>query len=277
MSDREPLSVSIVCMNAERTIGRVLEAVKWAEEIVVVDSYSTDRTLDICREYTDRIYQREWPGYVAQKNFALDQCTHEWALSVDSDEVATPELADAIREALRRVKVGESDCAGFSIPRRTWYLGRWMRHGGWYPDRKLRLFRRSRGRWVGIDPHDRVEVDGKVGKLTGDLLHHTYESLEDHIRTINRFTTIGAEELLKRNAGRPILNMLCNAPFRVFRMYVLQLGFLDGVPGFISAITSGYYVFLKYAKLWDLRRRQREARRRAETAPRRDATPEDTA
>lgn len=263
MSDREPLSVSIVCMDAERTIRQVLEAVRWAEDIVVVDSFSRDRTVEICRAYTDRVIQREWPGYVAQKNYALSLCRYDWTLAVDSDEIVTPQLAESIRGALRHAKERQTDCVGFTLCRRTWYLGRWIRHGGWYPDRKLRLFRRSAGRWVGDDPHDRVEVEGPVGRLEGDLLHYSYADLEDHLRTVNRFTSVAARELDARGAQWPLLHMLVNAPFRAFRMFVLQRGFLDGVPGLISAVTAGYYVFLKYAKLWDLRRRR---------AP--DATPE---
>ena len=253
---RQSLSISIIAFNEEHNIRDCLESVKWADEIIVVDSHSTDRTRDIAHEYTERIIERDWPGHVEQKNFALEQTTCDWVFCVDADERVSPELADEIGRIL-----GANDRpeAGYSVPRKVFYLGRWITHGGWYPDRKLRLVRRGKARWAGVNPHDHLYADGPVGKLKGDLYHYTYRNLSDHLNTINKFTTIAAGELHKNGKGCPLFHMLVNAPARFFKMYFLRLGFLDGLPGFVVAWLAGYYVFLKYAKLWELRR-NRDAR-----------------
>jgi glycosyltransferase involved in cell wall biosynthesis len=250
-SDQAPLSVCIIAFNEEDNIRDCLESVAWADEIVVVDSFSTDATPRICREYTDRVIQRPWPGYVAQKTFALEQASHEWVLCLDADERVTPELAEEIRGALRASRAGKSGCAGYTMPRRTFYLGRWMRHGGWYPDRKLRLLRRSVARVGGTEPHDHHYVEGKVGHLRGDLHHYTYRDLSDHLGKVDKFTTAASGELVKSGARWPLLRMIFHPPGRFVRMYLLRRGFLDGVPGLVAAVTGAFYVFLKYAKLWE--------------------------
>jgi len=252
---REPLSACIICCDEEDNIRDCLESVRWADEIVVVDSGSSDNTIAIAAEFTDRVIFHKWPGYIEQKNYALDQASHDWVLCIDADERVSAELKDEIRRELTRISRGENDAVGYTMPRRTFYLGRWIRHGGWYPDRKLRLFDRRRGRWTGLRLHERVELDGPTAELKGDLLHYTYRDIADHIGTINEFTTLAAGEMVERGKGMAVVHMLINPPFRFFRMFVLRLGFLDGVAGFIIAVLASYYVFLKYAKLWELRKK----------------------
>lgn len=245
---RPKLSVCVVAMNEAAKIEACLRSADFADEWIVVDSHSTDRTREIAASFGARVVERDWPGHVQQKNFALDQASHDWVLCLDADECVSPELRASILAALER----QDPPAGFECARRTWYLGRWIRHGGWYPDLKVRLFRRSAGRWTGVNPHDRVEVAGRVERLAGDLLHRSYDSISDHLRTIDSFTTIAARE--KHAAGqRAGFSGLVLHPFGKFlRMYVLRAGILDGFPGFAVALSGAYYVFLKYAKLWEL-------------------------
>lgn len=252
--DRVTLSVTVITFNEEENLRDCLESVKWADEIIVVDSFSTDRTIEIAREYTDKIVQRKWPGHVEQKNFALEQATMDWALSIDADERVSPELAEEIKAVLAKP---EHDVMGYSVPRKTFYLGRWITHGGWYPSRKLRLVRRGRARWSGTNPHDHLYADGPCADLRGDLYHFTYKDISDHLRRIDSYTSISARELHARGKGNALLHMLLNPPARFLRMYFLRLGFLDGMPGFILAALASWYVFLKYAKLWELQLQRR--------------------
>lgn len=251
---RARLSVCIISCNEEERIGDCLASVSWADEIIVVDSGSADRTRAIAAAAGARVIERPWPGFVAQKNFALEQATADWVLCLDCDERVSPPLAEEIRGVLAAPPAGVD---GWSMPRRTRYLGRWITHGGWYPDRKVRLVRRGRARWGGVDPHDRLFADGRVEKLAGDLHHYTYRDIADHLRTIDRFTTIGAAELRARGRRGGLLPLLLHPPGKFLRMYLLRLGFLDGAAGFLVAVLGSYYVFLKYAKLWELDRVKR--------------------
>ncbi len=242
---RPPVSLCVVAMNEEDRIAACLGSADFVDEIIVVDSHSTDRTREIAAGLGARVIERDWAGYVAQKNYAVDQATNEWVFVLDSDERLAPEGREAVLEALRQ----HENFDGFELRRLTRAMGRWIRHGGWYPDRKLRLFRRSRGRFQGTDPHDRVRVEGRVGRIAADILHEPYRSISDHVRTIDAYTTIAAREKHARGQ-RASLADLSLRPFGKFlRMYVLERGFLDGLPGFVLAISGAYYVFLKYAKL----------------------------
>jgi glycosyltransferase involved in cell wall biosynthesis len=249
------VSAIVVCFNEEKNIGPCLESLKWCDEIVVVDSFSTDRTVEIARQYTERVIQRKWTGYREQKAFAHSQASKEWVLLVDSDERVTPELKTEIQEAL---SYHGSECAGFSVPRLVFYLRRWWRRGGWYPDYDTRLFRRDRARWGGSDPHEKILVDGPVRRLRHPLHHFSYRSMEDHIQRINHFTTISSRELQKETKQWHLVDALFRPAFRFFRSYILKGGFMEGFAGFYVAVTAAMYVFLKYAKLWELKLEEKD-------------------
>jgi glycosyltransferase involved in cell wall biosynthesis len=243
------VSAIVVCFNEERNIGDCLESLRWCDEIVVVDAFSTDGTVEICRRYTDRVIQREWTGYRDQKAFAHSQATKEWVLLVDSDERVTPELKEEIRQALTQ---NASYYAGYAVPRLVYYLKRWWWRGGWYPDYDIRLFKRERATWGGMDPHEKIFVDGKTRRLRYPLHHFSYRNIEDHIQRINRFTSISSRELANEQKRWRLGDALLRPAFRFFRSYVLKRGFLEGFAGFYVAVTAAVYVFLKYAKLWEL-------------------------
>jgi glycosyltransferase involved in cell wall biosynthesis len=255
-----PFTACLITFNEERNLPEALASVGFADEIIVVDSHSRDRTREIAagfegrsrdgRPVKPRVIERDWPGHVEQKNFAIDRATHEWVLCLDADERLSPELRREIEAVLARDPPGAD---GYTMPRKTYYLGRWVLHGGWYPDRKLRLFRRSRGRWGGTNPHDHVRLETRAVDLEGDLLHYSYRSLADHLRTINSFTDIAAREKVKQAVRFPLLRMLVHPPLKFFKMYVLKQGFREGTAGLIIALLGMLYVFLKYAKLWEHR------------------------
>ncbi|MGH7769462.1 MAG: glycosyltransferase family 2 protein [Candidatus Binatia bacterium] len=256
MSAGKPeISAIVVCFNEEDNIGRCLASLEWCDEIVVVDSFSTDRTVEICRRYTDRVIQRAWAGYRDQKAFAHSQATKEWVFLVDSDEEVSAELRDEIRNALA---AGGDGLAAFSVPRLVRYLDRWWRRGGWYPDYDIRIFRRDLARWGGTDPHEKILVDGKVRRLRTPLYHYSYRDVADHWKRINHFTSVAAAE--QKGEGRPWRSMdnLLRPPFRFLRAYVLKRGWLEGFPGYFVAATAAMYVFLKYAKLRELELKQQD-------------------
>jgi len=242
------VSAVVICWNEEADIAECLESVKWCDEIVVVDSESTDRTVEIARRYTDRVIVRPWPGFVAQKNFALEQATGDWILSVDADERCTPGLPDEIKAALAGAA---DDVGGFSMKRHVWYMGRWINHGGWYPDRKVRLVRRGRARWTGTDPHDKLEADGRVEKLKGELVHFTYRDLNHQLQTMRNFSDVAAAEWVKAGKKFCLFKAIFHPPLKFLECYVWKLGFLDGWPGFVIAAASAFYVRMKYVKLWE--------------------------
>ncbi len=247
---RPSVSVCVVAMNEEENIVECLKSADFGAEIVVVDSHSTDATREKAAALGARVIERDWPGYVEQKNFAMEQAKCDWVFCIDADERVSPELRASIVAALGRPDLPD----GFEMPRRTWYLGRWIRRGGWYPDRKVRLVRRGKARWGGTNPHDHLYVEGRVERLDGDLLHYAYPTIGDHLRTIDSYTTIIARG--KHAAGKRagVLDLTLRPLGKFLRMYFLKAGFLDGRAGFVVAVTGAFYVFLKYAKLWDLGR-----------------------
>jgi len=247
VSPRAPISCCIICFNEEANIRRCLESVKWCDEIVVIDSFSTDHTVEICREYTTRILQRPWPGYVEQKRFALAQTTHEWVLNVDADEEVSAALREEILFVLQR---NDPAVDGFSIPRLVCYLGRWWRRG-WYPGRRLRLFRKAKVRWGGVDPHEKVLLRGHEDRLHGDLYHYTYKNISDHLRAVNGLTDVAVHEQVLRGNRTSLTDFLLRPLWRFLRFYFLRGTFTYGIPGFFVSVTSAFYVFLKYAKLWE--------------------------
>lgn len=244
------LSVTVIAWNEEERLRGCLESVAWADEIVVVDAESVDKTVQIAREFTDRVSVRAWPGFANQKNFAIDQATGDWILSLDADERVTPEL----RDRLRTIVKNDGPADGYSIPRRNIFWGRWVRHGGLYPDYQLRLFRRTAGRFVENAVHESVTVSGRVETLQDPLLHHSYRDLEDFVRRSNRYSTLSAQDWIRRGKGAGPLSLVTRPLGRFLSMYIVHRGFLDGWRGFVLAVLYAEYVFLRMAKVWETQR-----------------------
>ena len=252
------LSVVVITFNEERNIARCLDSVKEiADEIVVVDSYSTDRTVEICKAYGAKVIQHQFDGHIQQKNYALAQSSLYAVLSLDADE----ELSDELRKSIASVKAAWN-YDGYAMNRLTNYCGAWIHHGGWYPDRKIRLFDKRKGRWTGINPHDRYACDdpsAPVGTLRGDILHYSYYSISDHVKQVDYFTEISARILYEQKRKASLGRLLIAPVFRFFRDYILKAGFLDGYYGFVVCMISSQAVFLKYAKLRELWKIERKS------------------
>jgi glycosyltransferase involved in cell wall biosynthesis len=244
----------VITLNEEDRIDDCLASVDFCDELLVVDSHSTDRTREKAAARGARVIERDWPGHVKQKEFAIRAAAHEWVLCIDADERVTPELRAEIL-ALR--EAGFPRHAGWNYPRKVFYLGAFIEHGLWYPDRQLRLFDKRRGKWGGHDPHDRVELEGSIGELRGDLLHYSYRDFADHLRTIDKYTTIMARGLHERGVRASPLDLLTHSSMRFVKGYFLKLGFLDGWRGVLIAYLAAYYAGLKYAKLLVMQRDRR--------------------
>ncbi|MEZ4333463.1 MAG: glycosyltransferase family 2 protein [Myxococcota bacterium] len=254
---REPVSVCVLACDEAHELERCLAAVEWADDIVVVvDAKSRDGSLAVAERRASRVEVRAYQGDVDQKRHAVSLAKHDWALIVDPDEVVTPALARSIRGALAEA-LRSPGIAGYELDRVTWHLGRWIRHGDFYPDWKLRLFRRSQARFVGRDPHGRVEVRGGVARLAGALEHYSYRDLADQIARIQFFSGEAAAALEQVGVRVGLRHLVLHPPARFLRCYVMKRGLLDGVPGFVIAVASAFYVFLKYAKLWERTRARR--------------------
>ncbi len=255
---RLPLSVCMISGAEASRIGRALESVAgWAQEIIVVlNTEVTDGTDDIARKYGAQVYRESWKGFVGQKNSAQAKATQSWLLGLDADEV----VSDALRQEITRLFERNPDlCAAYCMPRLSFYFGRWIRHGDWYPDHCTRLWRRERARWVGVEPHAMLEVDGPTGTLHQDLLHYTTESFASQVAKTVQYADAFAEHCA--SAGRRItsLDLLVRPAWRFVRGYVLKLGFLDGWQGYTIAWLTAFYTFLRYA-----RARERQASAPAE-------------
>ena len=248
--DRETVSASIITYNEEDNIRRCLESVKWCDEIIIVDSFSTDRTLDICREYTDKIHTRTYPGNIDQKNYAASLATGDWVLSLDADERVTPELRE---EILRKLKDNSSSICGYYFKRKAYLFGKWVKHCGWYPDYKLRLFRRNKGRFEGREPHDELTVEGSTRRMKGAIEHFTYKNLKEYVAKIERYSAVAASNMKLKSYTVILLLLLIKPPWKFFEFYFLRCGFLDGTLGFLICVLTAFSNFLKYAHLLDRR------------------------
>jgi glycosyltransferase involved in cell wall biosynthesis len=244
------VSVTVITHNEAADLAAALESVAWADEIIVVDSESVDDTAAIARRFTDRVVVRPWPGYIAQKNHAASLASHDWIFSLDADERVTPPLAAEIKATL----AGEPRHEGYWIPRVTYHLGRWIRTTDWYPDRQLRLYDRRRARWTGQYVHEAVAVKGTTARLRGELQHFAYRDIADHLETIDRYTTLAARQMHEGGRQAGVLQIAGHPPLAFLRNYLARGGFRDGVPGLIVSSMNAYYVFLKFAKLWELQR-----------------------
>lgn len=256
MPERRKLSLCIITRNEEDNLSRCLGSVPFADDCVVLDSGSTDGTVELARRLGARVFVEEFRGHVRQKARALELAEHPWVLSLDADEELSPELAKEIEQVLSQA---DDSIAGYELPRKTEYLGRFIEHSGWWPEFRLRLFDRQRGHWTGRDPHDRVELDGgRVERLRGPLYHYNYRDLRHHLEKVNAYTSMMAEGMAREGIRFRLWDALLRPPARFFRMYVLRRGFLDGWRGLVLAVIGAFYVFLKYCKLWEQSRRNGE-------------------
>jgi glycosyltransferase involved in cell wall biosynthesis len=244
------LSVTVIALNQEDNIGECLKSISFADDIVVVDTGSTDRTVDVARTYTDRVFTTSWHGFGRTKNYALDQALGDWVFSLDTDERVPLALQDEIKAVVK----GDGPLAAYRVARKNYFCGRWIRHLGWYPDYTLRLFRRDQGRFRDREVHEEVLVAGPVGNLKTPLDHYSYRSVSEYVTRMDRYARLAAIELAKRGQ-QPFPGELVYRPFFTFlHLYVLRLGFLEGTTGYTLAVLMSTYKFLKYYYLRELSR-----------------------
>jgi glycosyltransferase involved in cell wall biosynthesis len=243
------LSVITITLNEERNIEACLESVRWADEIIVLDSGSTDRTVQLARRFTKKVFSVKWKGYGANRNIGLDRAKCEWVLWLDADERVTPELSEEIQEILRR---DDPEIAGYAVARRAYFLGRWIRHCGWYPSRVTRVFRRAKARFTENLVHEELRVNGTIVPSRHDLVHYTDPDLQHYFQKFNLYTSLAARDMHAAGRRFSLVALLVRPPFTFIKMYLLRLGVLDGLQGFVLCVLSSAYVFVKYAKLWEL-------------------------
>lgn len=244
------ISVAIITLNAAADLERCLQSVAFADEIVVLDQGSTDATAEVCVRHGAAIHQTEWMGFGPTKQKAVDLCRNRWVLSIDSDEQVSPELK-AVIEALPE----QPDEAAFTVNRLSRFLGKWIRHCGWHPEYVTRLFDRQRAGFNDKHVHEAVVTEGPVGRLDGLMLHYTYETMEQYIEKLNRYTTLAAEELHAEGRSSNLFGAVVRAKAAFFRMWLVKGGILDGMPGTVLCLASGFSVLSKYTKLWRMGRR----------------------
>ena len=248
------ISASIISFNEEDKIEDCLRSLQSvADEIIVVDSLSTDRTKEIAARYTDKIYDQKFLGHVEQKNLAVSKASNDWILSLDCDERLSPELASSIL----KIKDNLEQTDAYRMARKTYYVYRWLNHC-WYPDYKVRLFNKNTAKWGGVNPHDRVEVNGdNIATLDGDILHYSFNSISEHIRTLDNFTEIGAREIIRRNKSVSIISPWTHGLWTFLKLYIFKRGFLDGYAGLVVSVLSGLHAFVKYNKVLFYRWKER--------------------
>ncbi len=245
------LSVITLTKNEEHNIGECLAGIRWADELIVIDSGSVDRTVERARVVADNILITEWKGYGATKNEGLKRAKGDWILWLDADERVPPELAEEIRSVIASRPDG---AVAYNVARRAFFLGKWIRHSGWYPGRVTRLFRRGSASFSESHVHEHLKVNGETGNLRNDLLHYTDPNLYHYFAKFNTYTSLAARDLCERGEKFSTSSVIVRPIFMFVRMYLLRRGFLDGVHGFLLALCSSAYVFVKYAKLWEIRK-----------------------
>lgn len=244
-----PISLVIITLNEQADIERCIRSVPFADDIVVVDSFSTDRTVEIAKANGARVFQEKWRGFGPQKAFAADQAKHSWILSLDADEALSPELAAELSAGFAQLDPE----AGYLFPRKSYHLGRWIEYGGWYPDYQLKLFNKSKSSWNSAALHEKVEVK-KTLKVKHDLLHWVFTDLSDQIVTNDRYSTLGAKELAAAGKKFSYAKLIFKPWGKFIETYFVKCGFKDGLPGFIISVGAAYSLFLKFAKLWEIQR-----------------------
>ncbi|WP_374032777.1 glycosyltransferase family 2 protein [Bdellovibrio bacteriovorus] len=244
-----PISLVIITLNEEAHIERCIRSAAFVDDVVVVDSFSTDRTVEIAQKCGARVFQEKWKGFGPQKAFAAAQAKNDWVLSLDADEALSPELASELYESFHSLDPE----AGYLFPRKSYHLGRWIKYGGWYPDYQLRLFNKSRSQWNSADVHEKVEVK-RMLKMKRDLLHWVFDGLSDQVITNDRYSTLGAKQLTASGKKFSYLKLIFKPWGKFIETYFVKRGFMDGMPGFVIAVGAAYSLFLKFAKQWEMER-----------------------
>lgn len=251
-----PISLVIITLNEETHIEACIRSAPFVDDVVVVDSFSTDRTVEVAANCGARVFQEKWRGFGPQKAFAAEQAKHPWVLALDADEVLSPELAQEIQEMFAQLDPE----AGYLFPRKSYHLGRWIEHGGWYPDYQLKLFNKTKSAWNSADLHEKVEVKRQI-KMKCDLLHYVFADLSDQVKTNDRYSGLGAEQLAKAGKSFSYFKLVTKPFSKFIETYVFKRGFMDGMPGFIISVGAAYSIFLKFAKLWELERVRKNSSR----------------
>ena len=242
------LSAIVITKNEEENIGECLESLSFVDEVVLIDSESTDRTVEIARQYTRQITVAPWRGYAGTKQMALEKARGEWILWLDADERVPVALAEEILNVLDR----NPSIAGFQMPRKAYFLGRWIKHSGWYPGYVIRLFRKNQGRFGEERVHETLQVDGPIGTLREPMDHYTDRTVQHYFNKLNRYTSLAARDMKDRGRRISVPGILVRPVIMFMKMYIIKAGFLDGIQGFLLAVFSSYYIFIKYTKLWEL-------------------------
>lgn len=245
------IAALIITYNEEENIEDCLESIKWVDEIVVIDSYSEDNTVEICYKYTEKVFLRKFDDFASQRNYGLEKIESDWVLVVDADERVTGELKNEIDSILS----SDSDIKAYEIPRKNYFLGRWIKHCGWYPDNTLRLFMTSIGKYRG-KVHERPNIKGKIHKLKNPFIHYTYKDIGHYISKMNHYSTLSAYEMFYKGKRKSFIYAVIRFILDFLKKYIFQLGFLDGKPGFFVSFISAVYTFLKYAKLWAINKKK---------------------
>jgi len=249
--DRKQLSITIITLNEERRIGKCIKSASFADEIVVVDSGSRDRTVEIAEKAGARVIHQNWLGYGRQKQFAVEQAANDWVLCLDADEWLSPELSQSIQSVLEH-----PEFSAYQFPRRNRFMGRWLRHGEGYPDWSLRLFDRNHAHWSGDEVHEKVVPDGEIGKVSGDLMHESEETIQQYLEKQDRYTTLQAQRLKADGKRGSAIKVALNPLFRFIKFYFIRLGVLDGFPGLIHILIGCRNSFTKQIKLMRLGRHE---------------------
>lgn len=255
LADKVPLTVTIVTLNEEKNISRCIESVNFASEVIVIDSFSQDKTCEIARGLGAKVHQEKWRGYGGQKSFAAEKAQNDWVLALDADEAVSQELAEKIRMIFADPSKVDPEKA-FLLPRRSYYLGQWIDYGGWYPDYQKRLFNRKHSHWDGAPIHEKV-ISAKEEKWNADLYHYVFDNISEQVTTNNRYSSLQAEKMQRDGKKFSLFKLITKPWVKFMETYFLKRGFMDGLPGFIISVGAAYSVFIKWAKLWELEKEKK--------------------